>query len=403
MTSKPKSQQADSGSSTRMGLAIALALLFGFALLVANHAGWLTTTVLDTERFVATFEPLPKDDAVSLALAHKTADAVIEKYEVTEAIAQTLPDGIEFIAVPLTTGVRDLTAGVAAEVIRSDAFTTVWTAALTGSHKIATAYVGVLEDGVVVEEEGMAVLDLTEIGAQIAEGLGDRGFDLLEGSDRELKVELFELPDSGLVKAIVDVMGSVRTLVFFVTLALIVAAFAVATDRRRIAFWVGGATVFSMVFSLIDVRYARSVLTGGIEDPIQQAGAEAAWDILVQRLVWQSWAVLLLGAVIMFVAWFLGDSDRAASLRSTINAKSDVSGAGGKESSVMSFAKSHGRLIEWVAAVVIVGFLLVGPPQPIWIVFVLLVILVLVIIGVESVASSASDKKSAADAPAEHA
>lgn len=378
-----------------MGLAIALAVLFGFSLLVSNLAGWLTTTVLDTQSFVATFEPFPKDDAVSLALAHKTADAVIEKYEVTEAIAQTLPDGIEFIAVPLTTGVRDLTAGVAAEVIRSDAFTTVWTAALTGSHKIATAYVGVLEDGVVVEEEGVVVLDLTEIGAQIAEGLGDRGFDLLEGSDRELKVELFELPDSGLAKAIVDVMGSVRTLVFFVSLALIVAAFAVATDRRRIAFWVGGATVFSMVFSLIDVRYARSVLTGGIEDPIQQAGAEAAWDILFQRLVWQSWAVLLLGAVVMFVAWFMGDSDRAASLRTTVNAK----GAGGEESPVISFVKSHGRLIEWVAAVVIVGFLLVGPPQPIWIVFVLLVILVLVIIGVESVASSASDKKSAADTP----
>ena len=380
-----------------MGLAIALAVLFGLSLLVSNHAGWLTTTVLDTESFVATFEPLPKDDAVSLALAHKTADAVIENYGVTEVIAEALPDGVEFIAVPLTTGVRDLTAGVAAEVIRSDAFTTVWTAALTGSHKIATAYVGVLEDGVVVAEEGVVVLDLTEIGAQIAEGLGDRGFDLLESSDRELKVELFELPDSGLVKAIVDIMGSVRIMVFFVTLGLLVAAFAVATDRRRIAVWVGGATVFAMVFSLIDIRYARSVFTGGIEDPIQQAGAEAAWDILFQRLVWQSWAVLLLGAVVMFVAWFMGNSDGAASLRSTVGAKSQASSATGEESSIISFVTSHRRLVEWSAAVLIVGFLLVGPPQPIWIVFALLVILVLIVIGVESVAFSESDEESAVD------
>jgi hypothetical protein len=320
---------------------------------------------------------------------------VIEKYEVTEVIADTLPDGLEFIAVPLTTGVRDLTAGVAAEVIRSEAFTAVWTAALTGSHKIATAYVGVFEDGVVVEEDGVAVLDLTEIGAQIAGGLADRGFDLLEGSDRELKVVLFELPDSGLVKTIADLMGSVRIAVFFVTLGLLVGAFAVATDRRRIAVWVGGATVFAMLFSLIDIRYARSVFTGGIDDPIQQAGAEAAWDIVFQRFVWQSWAVLLLGAVVILVAWFMGDSEAAASLRSTIGAKSQVVDANDKGSSVISFVTSHRRLIQWGAAVIIVGFLLVGPPQPIWIVSAILVVLVLVVVGVESVASSPSAEKSA--------
>jgi len=115
-----------------MGIAIALSVLFGLALLLANHAGWLTTTVLDEDRFVSTLAPLPKDEAVSLALAQRTADRVIESFEVTETISETLPDGLAFIAGPLTTGVRDLTATAAVEIIRSDGFTTVWTGALTG-------------------------------------------------------------------------------------------------------------------------------------------------------------------------------------------------------------------------------------------------------------------------------
>ena len=152
-----------------------------------------------------------------------------------------------------------------------------------------------------------------------------------------------------------------------------------------------------MVFSLVDIRYARSALTGGIEDPIQQAGAEAAWDILFQRLVWQSWAVLLLGVAVVLVAWFMGDSDGAASLRSTVGAKSQALGANDEGSSIINFVTPHRRLIEWGAAVIIVGFLLVGPPLPIWIVFVALVGLVLIVVGLESAASAASRENSTAD------
>jgi len=175
-------------SSTRMGIAIALVILFGVVLLTANHAAWLTRTVLDTDSFVGALEPLPRDEAVSLALANRTADAIIESYEVTDVIAETLPDGIEFIAVPLTNGIKDLITGITTEIIRSDAFITVWSAALTGVHKIALAYVGALESGVLVEDDGVAVLDLTAIGAEISENLGDRGFGLLEGSDRDLGI-----------------------------------------------------------------------------------------------------------------------------------------------------------------------------------------------------------------------
>ncbi len=79
-----------------MGIAIALAVLFGWALLAANHSGWITATVLDTDRFVSTFSPLPQDEAVSLALGQQVADAIVDDFEVAQTIEGSLPEGLGF-------------------------------------------------------------------------------------------------------------------------------------------------------------------------------------------------------------------------------------------------------------------------------------------------------------------
>jgi hypothetical protein len=152
-----------------------------------------------------------------------------------------------------------------------------------------------------------------------------------------------------------------------------------------------------MLLSLITVRYARSSLTGGVEDPIQREGAEAAWDIIFQQLVWQTWAILLLGVTVILVVWILGDSESATALRSAVGAKSESLGTGYEMSSTTAFVAAHRRLIEWGSGVVIIGFLLLGPALPVWLVFLVLVLLVLIIVGVESVAILASEEEAVSE------
>ncbi len=384
-----------------MGIAIALSVLFGLALFLANHAGWLTMTVLDEDRFVSTFAPLPQDEAVSLAIAERTADRVIESFEVTETISESLPEGLSFIAGPLTTGVRDLTVTAAVNIIRSDGFATVWTGALTGAHKIAAAYVGAFDGGVLVAEDGVAVLDLTGIAEQIAEDLDGRGFGLLDDTERDLTIELFELPDSGLIKTIAELMESVRWIVIILTGALLVAAAAVATDRRRISIWLGGAAVTSMVAALIELRFARDAMTGGIEDPIQKAGAESAWDIILRQFVWQSWVVLLLAVLVILVAWAMGDSSGAATVRSAVSNTGDSVFGGDSDSPVVRFIAAHRSLVEVGAAVLIGGFLLVGPRIPLWGVIVAIVILGVIVAGVEYLSGSVVEEEPSPEQPSE--
>jgi len=195
-----------------------------------------------------------------------------------------------------------------------------------------------------------------------------------------------------MIKFVVDLMYSIRWVLMVLTLGLLIGAVALATDRRRIAMWIGGATVFAMLFSIVDVRYARSALTGGVEDPIQKAGAEAAWDIIFRGFVLQTWVVLVLGAVVVFVAWLMGDSDGAVTIRSAVGKTGQSVGKKGSVLPAVAFVASHRRLIEWGAAAIVVGFLLLGPPQPIGLVVSGLVLLGLIVAVVEYAAASVRDK-----------
>ena len=66
------------GPLWRRVVAVVLALLAIVAVVAAVDAVWLKTTLSDEDRFVATFQALPKDDAFAAALSVRVADGVVE-------------------------------------------------------------------------------------------------------------------------------------------------------------------------------------------------------------------------------------------------------------------------------------------------------------------------------------
>lgn len=392
MTQQNASDDTPSTNNTlRQGIAIIVTVLFGIMLIAANHTGWIITTVLDREVFVATLEDLPADPEVAQALAQEVSAGIIDSFEVQEKIAEGLPPELAFIAPPLTNGIEGLVTDIVAKIIRTEAFTEVWRFALDTSHKAAAAYVGLFDRDVLTTDEGKAVLDFTEIGAQVNEKLQEAGFDLLEDAEVDLTVELFELPDSGMIHAIVQIMASVRWAVMAITFGLLALAYAVATNRRRISVWVGGATIVAMLVSLIDIRYLRSAVTGGIEDPISEAGALAAWDIIFQRFVARSWIVLLIGVIVAFTGWVIGESERAHAVRSAFENLASRKGGDVTEPSAFAlFVGSHRRLIEWIAVIIGTGALLIGPPLAIGAVLLLIAVVVGIVVAVEFIAATAT-------------
>lgn len=383
---KTPNETAPQNTKWRTYLAFAFAVLFAISLVAANHAAWLVTTVLDTESFVDSLAPIPQDPDVARALGQSIADTITESSEVGERIADALPDGLAFLAVPVTQGLSDAIAGIATDIVQSEAFGTVWRAALTLTHKTALLFVEGADVGVISSEDGVVTLDLTDVVTPIFEQLDTLGFDVLDGTTPDLTIELMEVEGEGTIQTIVRLINSIRWFVLALTVILVIAVFATATDKRRATLWVGTATAGAMLVSIIDIRYLKSAVTSGIEDPVNLAGVNATLDIVFSRFVLQSWIVFGLGLVIALGGWLTGNSERAVSLRSTFT------GEGGDSDSprFATFVSGHKRLLEWGAAGVFGLVLLMAPTtSPGLVVFAVAAMLVF-ISGIEFIASKSS-------------
>ena len=168
----------------------------------------------------------------------------------------------------------------------------------------------------------------------------------------------------------------------------IVDAIWVATDRRRVLSWLGIATIISGLISLVLVRLARNELIGDIAEPTQQAGAEAAWGIVVNQLVAQTWALIILGLLAVLFAWFFGPSSRVSNLRTSFMTARASSQEGREPNAVTDFLQRYGRILEWVVVVLGVIFLLLVPAVRGWIVLITAIVVIGIVVAIEWIAGS---------------
>lgn len=374
----------------RMPVALVLVILFGLALIPANQAGWLATTTLETDQFVATFAPMPEDPAVATAIGTSLAAQVYENAALEERISSTLPTDLKFLAAPIGTAVETLIAEASTRIISSEAFGSVWEATLRTTHSAAIAVVEGSQSGVVQAENGQVVLDLSELLAQVDQRLQERGIDVLSGQDIDGIIVLYEAEELGLVERIIKLIYAIRWAAPLAVLILLVGAILVASDKRKVSIWLGIGTIVAMLLSLVALRFLRSSALDGITDPVYQDGAAAAWDIVFDRLVAQTWGLLILGLVVSLVAWFFGPSARATSLRgSFVNARNESRGDA-ELTPITRFIQEYQRAIEGVAIGLGVIFLLLVPTVSGLVVIVVAAIVIAVVVAVEWLAGTGS-------------
>ncbi len=374
-----------------MRLAAVLTVLFGLVLITANHAGWLATTILDTESFVETFAPLPADPDVSRALGEAVADSVIGSNEVGQAIFDGLPDGLKFAAVPLTQGLQGLIADIATEIIRSEPLTAIWEKTLEATHRATLLYIRGVESDLLTSEDGYVVLDLTEIGTLVTERLDELGFTILDGVEPDLTIPLFESRDGGVIQTLASVIYSIRWFSIALSMVLLFAAYGVATNRRKLTVWIGSATTIAMLVSLIDGRLLKALVNSAVEDPVREAGVTAAGNIVFSRFITQSWIILLIGGTAATIAWIMGDSERARWVRAVFADTTPTDGADGADiSPLITFVASHRRLLEWGSVALVGGLLLLAPLPPFGVVLAGVAAVILFIATVEYIALTAT-------------
>ena len=271
--------------------------------IVSPIAVWARSSFLETDEFVKTVGPLISDETVAKALSDEVSNRLFTALEIQEriqdALNEFLPEQLDFIAGPISSGLQSLTQKITYEVITSSQFQAVWTKILETAHSTA---VGIIRgDGAItIESNGKVVLDVAELANNVQDRLVEAGLTFLEKvpiPQSGRTIVLFESGQIGMAKTGVEILDALNWLLPLLALIFFAAAVLVSEDRRRYLMISSAALAVAMALSLTILNLAKGELLGLVQNPANLDAATLIWDQVTANLIKANAGLLTLGIV----------------------------------------------------------------------------------------------------------
>ena len=395
------------------GVLIAIGALLAPLSIVAT---WAHDEVADTDRYVASVEPLASDPAVQDAVIARITTEIFDRLDLEavtqEAVdalaAQGLPprvaDNLAALSTPLANGVRTFVTDRVAAIVKSPTFQAAWVAANREAHtQLVAVLTGEGTDTVDVSG-GTVSVNLAAVIDTVKAELEDRGF-ALAARIPEVNAQFTILESADLAKAQngFDLLERVARALPILGLLLLAGAVYVARNRRRALMAAGLAVAGSMLLLGGTLNVFRAVYLDAVpSDQLPHAAAASIYDTLVSFIRLNLRAVLVVSLAIAAGAWLTGTSAAAASVRRGISGGVSAVRGGGERAGLNTgpvgvFAYTYRTALR--AAVIGIGVLVyvqADHPTGGW-TLKILVFMVLALLLVELVARPASAGDAAED------
>jgi hypothetical protein len=293
-----ESAGSDSNSRrTRRYAAIVLAVFAALAVSLAVNTAWMHQRIFDTETFVETLAPLPRDPAISNAIAMHAVNALATGETLEGRIAEALPDQLGFLTPKFTGFVGEFVFDTTKRVVESEAFARIWTSSLRRSH---TVIIGILDGDIATTDTGNIGIELDDASDLVLDRLEASGVDLF--TDVETSFDEIILVQAEALAAPRSIVSLFHTSVWFfpvIALLLVAGAVFIDTDRLRPVEIFGFVTTGVILASLAAMRIVANIGFGSVVDPIDRAAVEAIWDTLLNGYV-------LMSAIVGVIALAIG-------------------------------------------------------------------------------------------------
>jgi hypothetical protein len=315
-------------------VAVVLGLLACLVFVFAVISTWFHQSVLVTDRFVGMVTEVTADPVVIERLSTQISVQVVDRMEIQSRIENLLPDGLDLVAIPITTAVQERIAESAARLLASDRVQAGWDSALTVLHdRLVAVLRGEAENVELVN--GTLTIDVLAIVREVVAELQAEGIlpvatlpdlNLVENRQEFIDrlgaaVQVQLPPDFGQVQiANADRLQRVSTLVqtsdaaiavlFIAALILIVLTVIWAHRRVRAVFMIGLGIEVVLVMVLLLLAGAQGVATDSMASPdgrpVLAAFVSTAAESLSMWLIWTGVIVALATVVIGIVGAVFG-------------------------------------------------------------------------------------------------
>ena len=299
-----------------------LVVLFAILLPLSLTSIWAVRTVVDTNRYVETLQPLAEDSVITNYIADKGTQMLFDQFNVQQQVSDLLPAVAAPLAAPLTNQLEHYTDTEMRKLISSQWFKDFWKRENTFTHSTAMDIL----TGKTPPQPSAArslVISLTPALVQAIDNLDAKGVtvfnpirDKLE-NDKNLTLQLFSSKQLKAVQGYLNLAIELKSVLWILTLVVGVGAILASVDRRRGAMRVLGAGIISTLIVLAALTVGRSFFVSSAQTGAQEF-ATHVWDILLRFFRRILIVSLIVFVVADLVLWITGPSSWAVAVRRTL-------------------------------------------------------------------------------------
>lgn len=326
-----------------------------------NISYWVTNTIVDTNQFVATMQPLIKDPDIQKTLKVEITNQIFSQIDIEAELQKALPQNLQFIAGPFASQVESFTSNKIGDVLASDQAYAVWTKALESGHAQIIAYIQ--------DPNTTGKITVNSIYDLASENLKDSGIGFLLGKnlpDSVGNIELANIEGAPKARQAINYLQQLTTALAVATVVAGVLAVAISPRRRNMIIGLAVSTFVLMLVTLGSLLIAGSRI-GGLVEPQFASAAESVQQIVTAPLVAQTQGVAALIGSIIIIAIISSNWPSLVWMRSKVRqgldwvSKKLVGGWGGSQ--YITWVATNRIVICWtLVAVSFAAFALRIPP-----------------------------------------
>lgn len=319
--------------SPRTYVSLVFTVIIAVLLAVVVPVSWAKTTVLDTDRWVATIAPLADSPAIQRVVSENVSARIIGALDIQGIAEEHLPDEAVFLASPMANSIESMIKGAADSVVASEAFSNLWSSLSRSSHQaIVAAFTTVETNGALSHEDGTIALDVGIVAETVREGLVERGFGFVENIPTSFlsgEIVLFSSPYLAQVQMTFSFLNSFVDIGIAVMLVLLIGALLLTKDRRKVILWLGMGVFLVMLVLALTLEFAKMPLIDSLGFPAsEKAAISDVYDIVLASLIVELKVIAFAGIVVGAFAMVAGNKKLQIKTNNLLSHASEAKGVG---------------------------------------------------------------------------
>lgn len=301
---------------------------------LATVTGWAKSELVNEQDFVATFAPLASEPTVQAEIATQVSAAIEEEFNIDELVGSVF-DGLASLNMPsdaksalnllrdpATQGVHSIVGTAVTDLVKSEVFADTWSTVLTASHRaFVVAAQGSAADGAItVEDGGDIVLHLGPLVKEVKATLVAQGLDIAEQiPDINPTVALAHSDALGYIVPIYHTAATLGWVLPFASFFLFVGGIFLARGRRAGSVGAGSGPIVGGGVTLILLSVAETFVTAQAGNlGVSSAALSTVYNHLVGGMRGTATTLILLGTLLIIMAWITGPSTNATAIRDIV-------------------------------------------------------------------------------------